>query len=131
MQAAFATHHARVAAWASRAGTGLGAGWKARPPAHVEEAGTHALAQTPGEDNPCVLATSRGSFEGRIGLPGPPPDGVPRGANGFGYDPLFLAGPECRQTGAELSAEEKNRRSHRGVAAGAMLEQLRELGTRT
>ena len=78
-----------------------------------------------------VLATSRGTFDGRIGLPGPPPAGVPRGTNGFGYDPLFLAGPECRQTGAELSAEEKNRRSHRGVAAGAMLEQLRELGTRT
>jgi len=105
------------------------AGWKARPPAHVEEAGTQALAQTPGEDNPCVLATSRGTFDGRIGLPGPPPTGVPRGANGFGYDPLFLAGPECLLTGAELSAEEKNRRSHRGVAAGAMLEQLRALGT--
>ncbi|MFG0259609.1 MAG: non-canonical purine NTP pyrophosphatase [Phycisphaerales bacterium JB041] len=72
-----------------------------------------------------VLATSRGTFEGRIGLPGPPPAGVPRGTNGFGYDPLFLAGPECRQTGAELSAQEKNRRSHRGVAARDMLQQLR------
>lgn len=77
-----------------------------------------------------VLATSRGTFDGRIGLPGPPPDGVPRGANGFGYDPLFLAGPDCRLTGAELSSEEKNRRSHRGVAARAMLEQLRALTSR-
>ena len=43
-----------------------------------------------------------------------------RGAGGFGYDPLFLD-PESGKTGAELSAAEKNARSHRGQA-------LRRLG---
>lgn len=63
-----------------------------------------------------VKATSRGTFEGRIGLPGE----VPRGTNGFGYDPLFLAAPGFTRTSAELPPEEKNRLSHRGAAARAM-----------
>lgn len=62
---------------------------------------------------PAVLTRARGEFAGRIGLP----PGVPRGDHGFGYDPLFLAGPECERTGAELSSTEKNARSHRGAAA--------------
>lgn len=42
-------------------------------------------------------------------------DGGPRGANGFGYDPLFV--PDgFAQTFAELGADEKNRISHRGHA---------------
>ena len=40
----------------------------------------------------------------------------PRGANGFGYDPVFLL-PELGMTMAELSAAEKNRVSHRSAAA--------------
>lgn len=48
--------------------------------------------------------------------------GVPRGENGFGYDPLFyLADKE--KTMAELSEEEKNDISHRAVA----LENLEEV----
>ena len=39
----------------------------------------------------------------------------PRGANGFGYDPLFFDG-STQQTSAELAPAEKNRRSHRGQA---------------
>src|SRR5271170_7676131 len=39
----------------------------------------------------------------------------PRGANGFGYDPVFLL-PDLGRTSAEISPEEKNRRSHRGKA---------------
>jgi XTP/dITP diphosphohydrolase len=68
-----------------------------------------------------VLHVSRGEFEGRIGLPGE----VPRGKNGFGYDPLFLVPPDYARTSAELSPEEKNALSHRGQAARAMAAWLR------
>jgi XTP/dITP diphosphohydrolase len=40
----------------------------------------------------------------------------PRGANGFGYDPVFLV-PEFGKTFAELTFGEKNRISHRARAA--------------
>ena len=39
----------------------------------------------------------------------------PAGANGFGYDPIFFY-PPLGKTFAELTAEEKNRVSHRGRA---------------
>lgn len=78
-----------------------------------------SLASPVGE----VLATTRGTFEGRIGLEGE----TPRGSNGFGYDPLFLVAPAFTQTSAELSADEKNARSHRGAAARAMAECLKSL----
>ncbi|MGP1272384.1 MAG: non-canonical purine NTP pyrophosphatase [Phycisphaerales bacterium] len=63
-----------------------------------------------------VIITTRGTFEGAIGLPGD----VPRGTNGFGYDPLFLVKPDLARTSAELDAETKNAMSHRGKAARAM-----------
>ena len=50
----------------------------------------------------------------------------PRGAGGFGYDPLFLD-PASGLTGAELEPAEKNARSHRGQALRALAEKLREL----
>lgn len=40
----------------------------------------------------------------------------PRGTNGFGYDPVFLI-PQASKTMAELTSDEKNRLSHRSVAA--------------
>jgi XTP/dITP diphosphohydrolase len=40
---------------------------------------------------------------------------APRGARGFGYDPVFYF-PALQKTFAEISAEEKNLRSHRGKA---------------
>jgi putative transposase len=72
---------------------------------------------------PKLLARTRGTFEGRIGLPGE----VPRGDNGFGYDPIFLVAPEFDRTSAELAPDEKNRRSHRAVAAQRMAAELRKL----
>jgi len=50
---------------------------------------------------------------------------APRGANGFGYDPLFLL-PELGKTAAELDPAEKNRISHRGKALERLLELLRD-----
>jgi XTP/dITP diphosphohydrolase len=49
---------------------------------------------------------------------------APRGKNGFGYDPYFLV-PDLGQTAAEISAEEKNKRSHRGKALAQLIERLR------
>ncbi|MCX7898223.1 MAG: RdgB/HAM1 family non-canonical purine NTP pyrophosphatase [Rhodocyclaceae bacterium] len=49
---------------------------------------------------------------------------TPKGTGGFGYDPHFLI-PELGLTAAELPAEEKNRRSHRGKALRLLLERLR------
>ncbi|MDT2011422.1 ribonuclease PH [Carnobacterium divergens] len=40
---------------------------------------------------------------------------IPRGDNGFGYDPLFYV-PRLEKTMAELSGEEKNQNSHRSQA---------------
>ena len=47
-----------------------------------------------------------------------------RGAGGFGYDPYFLV-PDLNQTAAEISAEEKNTRSHRGKALRLLIERLK------
>ena len=49
---------------------------------------------------------------------------APRGANGFGYDPLFLL-PERAKTIAELADPEKDLVSHRGRAARRMLDILK------
>jgi XTP/dITP diphosphohydrolase len=48
---------------------------------------------------------------------------APRGANGFGYDPVFVPEGETRTT-AELSDGEKDAISHRGRAARALLQWL-------
>jgi XTP/dITP diphosphohydrolase len=47
----------------------------------------------------------------------------PRGAGGFGYDPVFYF-PALTKTFAELSSEEKNQHSHRGKAFGKLLAAL-------
>lgn len=49
---------------------------------------------------------------------------VPRGSNGFGYDPHFYL-EALGKTSAELSTQEKHRLSHRGQAARKLAEQLR------
>ena len=50
---------------------------------------------------------------------------APLGEHGFGFDPVMYL-PEIGRTFAQLSAEEKNARSHRGQAARAMLALMRE-----
>jgi XTP/dITP diphosphohydrolase len=50
----------------------------------------------------------------------------PRGTNGFGYDPVFL--PDgLERTAAELTAAEKDARSHRGQAFAALVPVIAEL----
>jgi len=46
-----------------------------------------------------------------------------RGADGFGYDPLFYVPTHC-QTAAELDADIKNRLSHRGQAMQKLIARL-------
>lgn len=70
---------------------------------------------TPAGEASCV----EGALEGDI-IP------VPRGASGFGYDPVFLV-KGLNKTLAELSFEEKNRLSHRNAALGKAVPRLVEL----
>jgi XTP/dITP diphosphohydrolase len=51
---------------------------------------------------------------------------APRGAGGFGYDPLVWI-PALSRSVAELDAEEKNALSHRALAVHEMLARLRAL----
>ena len=48
----------------------------------------------------------------------------PKGTGGFGYDPHVLV-PDLDRTYAELSASEKDARSHRGAAFEQLAEALR------
>ncbi|WAC75295.1 RdgB/HAM1 family non-canonical purine NTP pyrophosphatase [Roseateles sp. SL47] len=48
-----------------------------------------------------------------------------RGESGFGYDPLMWI-PSLGQSVAELTAEQKNRLSHRALASEDLLRQMRE-----
>ncbi|MEP7018673.1 MAG: RdgB/HAM1 family non-canonical purine NTP pyrophosphatase [Actinomycetota bacterium] len=50
----------------------------------------------------------------------------PRGSNGFGYDPILVVEGDSR-TAAELSTQDKNAISHRGMAFRALADDLREL----
>ncbi|WDZ92071.1 RdgB/HAM1 family non-canonical purine NTP pyrophosphatase [Nocardiopsis sp. HUAS JQ3] len=49
-----------------------------------------------------------------------------RGENGFGYDPVFVPEGESRTT-AELSPEEKNAISHRGIAFRKLARELADI----
>lgn len=73
----------------------------------------------------CVIAIAvpkgatliyEGTCEGVIGR-------EPVGCEGFGYDPLFYY-PPLKKTFAQMSAEEKNRVSHRGKAMRALREEF-------
>jgi XTP/dITP diphosphohydrolase len=66
----------------------------------------------------CVIALAQAS--GKVQFYSGHCDGIiidqPRGANGFGYDPIFLF-PELKKTMAELPEGTKNSISHRARAA--------------
>ena len=66
-----------------------------------------------------ILAETRGTFQGIITT-------EPRGENGFGYDPLLYL-PDVGCTSAELSPQQKNARSHRGVASREMAKHLKTI----
>jgi len=82
----------------------------------VPEAGRgcrfHSVVAAVAPNGAEILA--QGRWEGRVLT-------SPRGAGGFGYDPLFLD-PGLGRTAAELTPAEKNARSHRGQALRALLQ---------
>jgi XTP/dITP diphosphohydrolase len=71
-----------------------------------------ALFDPYGERGQGELALAEGVCEGSITL-------TARGTGGFGYDPLFVVKGE-EKTMAELSEEEKNKKSHRARACMAL-----------
>ena len=64
------------------------------------------------------VLTARGECPGTIAF-------APMGEGGFGYDPVFFI-PGLKKTFAQLTPEEKNAISHRGLALRAFREKLEE-----
>ena len=62
--------------------------------------------------------TARGECQGTLAY-------APKGADGFGYDPIFFV-PGLKKTFAELLPEEKNAISHRGNALAVFKDKLAE-----
>lgn len=62
------------------------------------------------------VLTARGECPGTIAY-------APMGEGGFGYDPVFFL-PKLKKTFAQLTAEEKNAISHRGLALEAFQAKL-------
>lgn len=92
--------------------------------AELERAGAAESAA----DYRCVLAfidtdgtqfLTDGRCDGRVKRTG-------RGTNGFGYDPYFYPEAYPSRTMAELTPEEKDRISHRGMAVRQMAARLEE-----
>ncbi|MBT2143573.1 MULTISPECIES: RdgB/HAM1 family non-canonical purine NTP pyrophosphatase [unclassified Rhodanobacter] len=77
-----------------------------------------ALALLQDADDPAPLI-AEGRWHGRV-------LDAPRGAKGFGYDPLFLPHGQALSA-AELEPALKNRLSHRGQALALLHERLSEL----
>jgi XTP/dITP diphosphohydrolase len=67
-----------------------------------------------------IVLTARGTVEGTVLR-------AARGANGFGYDPLFFI-PSLGMTTAELPSERKHEISHRGQALRVLRTLMSEAG---
>jgi XTP/dITP diphosphohydrolase len=73
------------------------------------------LMRRPDDPEPVI---AEGSWAGEI-------VDLPRGENGFGYDPHFFV-PDLGKTAAELDPREKNLVSHRGKALRRLIARLKE-----
>jgi len=82
-----------------------------------------ALPDRAGPRGGLPVTITRGTFDGRIGT-------VPRGSNGFGYDPIFepASEPPGGVTVGEWPPERKQAVSHRARAARRMAPILARLG---
>ncbi|TDF97600.1 non-canonical purine NTP pyrophosphatase [Paenibacillus piri] len=88
------------------------------PLAYGDAGGAGAPASLSGARFVCAICLADGEGRPIVEVEADCPGGIiaePRGANGFGYDPLFYL-PEFGQTMAELDIEQKNKISHRGQA---------------
>ncbi|MBD2234043.1 RdgB/HAM1 family non-canonical purine NTP pyrophosphatase [Phormidium tenue] len=74
-----------------------------------------ALANPQGD----IVLETEGICHGEILL-------APRGAGGFGYDPIFYI-PALGKSFAEMSPEQKDANSHRGIAFGQLMPALKQL----
>lgn len=70
-------------------------------------------------DTDGTVFTSEGRCDGIVRM-------VPRGENGFGYDPYFYTKDYTDRTMAEISFAEKDKISHRGRALREMVRRLEE-----
>lgn len=82
----------------------------------IEERGARFIAAIAYHDGK-ETKIFRGEVSGTISY-------IPRGENGFGYDPIFIPEGESR-TFAEMSTEKKGKISHRGRALEEMREWMR------
>ncbi|MBW4461861.1 MAG: RdgB/HAM1 family non-canonical purine NTP pyrophosphatase [Nodosilinea sp. WJT8-NPBG4] len=74
-----------------------------------------ALANPKGE----IVLETEGICHGEILL-------APRGSGGFGYDPIFYV-PALGKSFAEMSPEQKDANSHRGIAFSQLMPHLKQL----
>lgn len=89
-------------------------------PAEFRQARYHCVMVLVRDGNDPEPIFAHGTWEGQVAT-------QPLGSGGFGYDPIFVPAG-LHSTAAQLSAEEKNRRSHRAQALQALVTQLKELG---
>lgn len=75
----------------------------------------------PEAPQPTLVAQTEGEVAGMIQY-------TPQGADGFGYDPVFYV-PLYDKTLAQLSPDDKNKVSHRAIAAFKAMELLKQLTT--